>query len=65
MIISSIWYNLFLQYYYIVHLKSIKPSLDINDKYFTGVYYTTMALDEVAFCQLLFMYYVIHKFVKR
>ena len=55
---SMIWYNGILQYYYIVHLKSQDPAGN-TDKYFSTVYYTTIALNQSNFFLLLCMAYVV------
>ena len=61
MILSAIWYNLVIQYYYIIHLNAQIPPA-ITDKYFAVVYYVTTLFNELNFCLLLGMALVILTF---
>ena len=63
MTISVIWYNILLQYYYIVHLKSVRPSSSTYDKYFPAVNYTSSILNELNFCLLIGICVLINRFL--
>ena len=64
MTFSTIWYNFIIQYYYIVHLKSHRPSPNITDKYFLTFFIVSMVMNELNFCLLLTIGYIVQQFMR-
>ena len=64
MTFSVIWYNFIIQYYYIVHLKSRRPSPNIKDKYFLTFFVVSMVINELNFCLLLTIGYIVQRFMR-
>ena len=62
MTVSVIWYNFVQQYYYIVHLKSRRPSPELHDDYFEATFTASMVLNELNFCLLLTIGYIVQRF---
>ena len=62
---SAIWYNFILQFYYIVHLKSVRPSTATHDAYFPAVTIISSVLTELNFCLLVAICIIMHRFLTR
>ena len=58
--LSTIWYNVIIQYYYIIKLNAAQPK--ISDPYFSMIYYGTTLFNELNFCLLLGMALIILTF---
>ena len=62
---STVWYNIVIQYYYIIYRDAQPSSSTDTDLYFPYVYYTTTIFNELNFCLLLGMAIVVLTYIKR
>ena len=64
-IMSTVWYNLIIQYYYIIYRDAQPTSSSVSDSFFPYIYYTTTVFNELNFCLLLGMAIVVLTYIKR
>lgn len=60
---QALWYNIVIQYYYIIYLNALPPA-SIDDQYFSIVYYLTTMFNELNFCLFLGIALVVLSFTK-